>query len=157
VGEDLAVTAEAAAALGSLDEPTRRRVELALHWQQRSVREEEPRSEFIAIWTGIEALAMPETTNVKAANELLAGAYGITAREANERFGLGRLQGFRSDILHGEALPAVHADLLGYLRAIFTDLLLALLGLPPQGRAQAFIEAPLFCQGFDLARLLGNS
>jgi hypothetical protein len=154
--EDMTVTAEAAAVLEGLDEPTQGRVALSLHWQHQSVREEGPRNEFIAMWTGIEALAMPDTTNVKPANELLARAYGITARKANDRFGLGRLQGFRSDILHGDSLPGVHADVLGYLRAIFTDLLLAV-GLPSQGRAQAFIEAPLFGQGFDLARLLGNS
>jgi hypothetical protein len=154
--EDFQVTADAARSLEALDPAARERVELALHWQDESVRAGDPRSEFISLWTALEALAMPDTTNIRPAAELLGSAYGMSRSDAASRFGLGRLQGFRSEILHGDALPGIHGDLVNYLRAIFTDLLLAVLGLDPQGRAQAYMESPLFGSSFDLDRLLGH-
>jgi hypothetical protein len=137
-----------AGALAQLPEQAAARVQLALHWYELGQRDS-GRDQLVKLWVALEALAMPGS-NVRPVNELLAAAYGIAFEAAVARFAVGRLQSFRSRILHdGELLP-VAASLASYLGAIFEDALFEQLGLACEHRAAAWLNEP----DFDLKALL---
>jgi len=149
---DLAVVDDASKALSQRDEMLQARVRVALQWFHDALHDD-TQDEFIKLWVAVEALAMPDTTNVKPVNEILASSYGITAQDAAKRFGVGKLHGMRSRILHRGEQLAIHGDLTNYVRALFTDVLLAVLGLSAQHRADAYMQAPTFVSPFDLDAL----
>lgn len=153
VGEtDFNLLESASKAISDQPDNIARRIRLALHWFEQSLRDH-GRDEFIKLWVALEALAMPDTTNVWPLNRLLAASYGIQESEAASRFGVGKLQGLRSRVLHnGEPLP-IHADLANYTRAVFVDALLAMLALAGQGRAESYARSPQFESPFNLDRL----
>ena len=143
---------DASTALDGRDAVLQARVRLALHWFHQALHDD-TQDEFIKLWVAVEALAMPDTTNVKPVNEILALSHGTTTEDAAKRFGVGKLQGLRSRILHKGEQLAIHADLTNYVRALFTDILLEVLGLPAQHRADAYMQAPAFVSPFDLDSL----
>jgi hypothetical protein len=149
---DLAVVDDASKALAGRNTMLQARVRLALHWFHQALHDD-TQDEFIKLWVAVEALAMPDTTNVKLVNEVLASSYGITTQDASKRFGVGKLQGLRSRILHKGEQLTIHGDLTNYVRALFTDLLLEVLGLPAQHRADAYMKAPAFLSPFHLDAL----
>jgi hypothetical protein len=77
----------------------RYRVDLSLRWLAYAARDRDVDA-FLKYWIAIETLAMPDGTNVRPANELLAHAYGLSLPEVVGRFCLGRIQGVRSAIVH---------------------------------------------------------
>jgi hypothetical protein len=124
-------------ALAGLDDAERARINLALSWFDGAVvssaeGREEP---FLRMWFALEALAMPNTTNVRPVNELLAQAYQMTLEAATEQFFIGRLAGLRSRIVHGDARISNPAPLTDYLIAVFTDVFRQMLGLACERRA----------------------
>jgi hypothetical protein len=120
---------------------TKRRLGLALRWFESAAREVKGVDALLRYWVAIEAVALPEGTNVRFANERLARAYGISRDEAAKEFEMGRLQGLRSKIVHGNLIPAIHGDLLSYLSALFCDLVFLELGLPSPKRSRQFLSA----------------
>ncbi|MFH1994183.1 MAG: hypothetical protein ABIJ24_00585, partial [Nitrospinota bacterium] len=83
-------------------------------------------------------------------NESLANAYGISVPEASIKFGIGKIFGLRSRVVHnGEDIP-IHSLLSEYLKSIYVDILLDQLGLKSQQRAGKIIDSP----EFDLEKLL---
>lgn len=149
---DLAVVADASKALELRDDALQARIRLAMHWFHEALNDD-TQDEFIKLWIAVEALAMPDTTNVRPVNQILGSAYGITAQDAAKRFGAGKLQGLRSRILHNGEQLVIHGDLTNYVRALFTDILFEVLALPAQHRADAYMRAPAFAPPFDLDAL----
>lgn len=149
---DLAVVGDASKALDERDAVLQARVRLALHWFHQALHDD-TQDEFIKLWVAVEALAMPDTTNVKPVNEILGASYAITTQDAARQFGVGKLQGLRSRILHNGEQLVIHGNLTNYVRALFTDVLLEVLGLPAQHRADAYMRAPVFSPPFDLDAL----
>lgn len=72
---------------------------------------------------------MPDETNVKPVNEILAKLYGCTLKEASDKFGVGRIQGLRSRIMHNGEDLSIHQDLSRYVEALFFDLLMSCFGI----------------------------
>jgi hypothetical protein len=129
------------------DEPDRNRIALALRWFKQGVSEMDGVDSVIKFWVAIETLAMPDDTSVRRANHKLAHAYGMTPETAAKRFGLGRLHGFRSDIVHNGRVPPVDGMLQKYLEALFIDLLAAEIGHPSLRRAEAVLTGTGFKLG----------
>lgn len=150
--DDLRIFGNAATALHGLDEEAGARTQLALHWFSQATHDD-GLDQFIKLWIALEALAIPNA-NVRPLNELLASAYGLDYQTNTRKFGVGKLQGFRSRILHNGLILPVHSDLTNYTRAIFTDALLASLSLPSQHRADRYAASPQFSSPFDLDKLL---
>lgn len=126
--------------LSGLNQEVRNRIELAFHWFEASLRNIDGIDTFIKLWVAIEVLAMPDTTNIRPANELLAASYGLSVQEASDRFMLGRLFGLRSRIIHnGEKIP-MHQEILRLMEALFIDLLLATLGLDGVGKSEIVVR-----------------
>jgi hypothetical protein len=67
---------------------------------------------------------------------------------------VGRIYGFRSRIVHAGEQTPIHPELSMYRRALFTDVLLQMLGLPSRQAAGTFMDNPWTSQEFDLAKLL---
>lgn len=127
----------------------KRRIEISLHWFNEGMRSK-GLDEFIKHWVALETLGMPDTTNVKPLNEAIAKSYGISTSESSTKFGIGKIFGLRSRIIHnGEDLP-IHQMLSEYLQCIYVDVLFELLGLKSQKRAIKIIDNP----EFDLDKLL---
>jgi hypothetical protein len=127
--------------LGAVDqarhsaEPTLRyRVDLSLRWLAYAARDRDVDA-FLKYWIAIETLAMPDGTNVRPANELLARTYGLTLSEVVARFCLGRIQGVRSAIVHRGSRVPIPGELTKFLEAIYFDLIAAVLSVPSPRRA----------------------
>lgn len=104
---------------------------------------------FLELWIALESLLM-KTTNVKPINELLATMYSIPLNVVQKDFLIGRLQSFRSRIVHkGHRLP-VHSLLTDYLQAIYMDALFFQLVGKHEGRSRAI----LLSHAEELSRLL---
>jgi len=128
----------AIAAIPSLQSDMRARLELSLRWFEGAIKDSGPDA-LLRYWVAIEALAMPSTTNVKPINQMLAAGYQVTLQEASKEFLVGRLQGLRSDLVHGARIVAVRGELLSYLGALYCDLLFLDLGRPCPGRAREYL------------------
>jgi hypothetical protein len=149
--QDPHVLDELSAAILRLPEPDQNRLELSLRWFKSALFEMDGSDSFLKLWIAIETLALPQgDTNVRPANEKLARAYGIGLKEAAHRFEIGRIQGFRSDMVHDGIIKPFHAQLRKYLEALFLDLLNAELDRPCQRKAAAVLDEP----GFDLLSYL---
>lgn len=123
-------------ALESLPQADEQRVKLSLRWFNKSdgiggI------DEFVSRWISLETLAMPDTTNIRPANESLARAYQITREQAAQKFFLGQLFDLRCRIVHNGETPAVHSKLLDYLSALYRDMFNELLKLPCERAAEA--------------------
>lgn len=108
---------------------------------------------FLKYWIALEALGMSEANNVKPLKESLSRSYKIPADRAEARYGVGRIFGFRSGIVHQGLAPSIHGGLLDYLEALYRDVLFERLGLTCEGAAEAMRQQ----SGFDLRALLGQS
>jgi hypothetical protein len=140
---------EAATALAALPENQRNRAELAIHWYAEALASPAA-DQFLKLWIALEALGMSERENIRPLNATLAEAYGISPDEAQQRFGVGRVFGFRSRILHrGQRLP-IYGVLDRYVEALFRDVLFQKLGLRPMLHASQVATS----SGFDLRALL---
>jgi hypothetical protein len=134
----------------SLGPDVARRLRLANRWFVSAVHSGGGIDAFLKYWIALETLAMPDTTDVRPINELLARSYDVTPSEAAQRFGVGRLFGLRSRIVHDGQIVSVSGLLLGYIEAIFFDTLAAALQLAPEHRAAAVQTDP----DWDFPRLL---
>jgi hypothetical protein len=83
---------------------------------------------------------MPDTTNIRPLEDLLAAHYGISHSEAREKFKIGQLFGMRGGIVHEGDLTSPDLRLLVYVQSLFTDALRATLGVAPAHRAGRLLE-----------------
>ena len=130
-------------------ENDRRRIELSLHWFEKGIRSM-GLDGFVNYWVAVETLGMPDTTNIRPLNQSLANAYNISLKEATDTFGIGKIFGFRSRILHNGEDLSVNQLLSEYMECIFIDILLDNLGLDSERKAIKVIKR----QEFNLDKLV---
>jgi len=119
---------QAAATLEQKPDADRRRIELSLHWYDKSLRSYGVDS-FLNNWIAIETLAMPDTSNVRPINIRLSEIYKLPLPVVAERFAVGRLLGLRSRIVHDGEDLTVFAPMSDYMRRLYEDLLHDVLGM----------------------------
>jgi len=125
------------------------KIEISLHWFNEG-RKSKGLDEFIKYWIALESLGMPDTTNVRPLNQSISNAYNVSMQVVGDRFGIGKIQGLRSRIVHhGEDVP-IHSDLSDYLQGLYIDILFDHLGTISQKRAEKVLER----EGFNLDKLL---
>jgi len=125
----------AIARLVEVDAPTKNRFSFSLRWFGLAMGVSGPDG-FLRLWIALEALAMPDSTNIRSISEYLAQSYGLQYADAVQEFMVGRLFGLRGDIVHRGSRRPITGDVLSYLAAIYIDVLLQVLGLPPEQRAR---------------------
>jgi len=141
--ERVALIQQGITRVSTLETQTQNRIELALHWYEEALRDQ-GRDAFLKSWIALEVLAMPDGTNIRPINESLARSYSISFDDAMKAYGVGRIFGLRSRIVHnGEILP-IHYLLEDYTQAIFADVLFDILQLPSDRRAEAIRSKPEF-------------
>lgn len=113
----------------------RNRVQLSLRWYFESLHSSGV-DIFLKNWFAIEALGMSEKENINPLNDSLASAYGISFHDAREKFGLGKIYGFRNRIVHRGEIYPIHANLSDYVEALYIDVLFERLGLKCEKRAE---------------------
>ena len=141
---------QADAAIAKSDHKQKIAISLALRWFKSAVYETDGISGFVKYWVAIETLAMPDTTNIAPITQMLSDAYEISIEEVRQRFLVGRILNFRSEIIHNGHLGAINANLFRYMEALFSDLLSIKLGLRFEKRTEAILQEP----GFDLQTLV---
>ncbi len=127
----------------------RKKFELSLHWFEKGMRSM-GLDGFVNYWVALETLGMDDTTNIKPLNKSLARAYEITEQDAANKFGVGKIFGLRSQILHNGEDLAIHQLLSEYLEGLFVDVLFDHLGMVSKRKTQLVLDNP----GFDLNKLL---
>ena len=98
---------------------------------------------FLSFWIAIETLAMDDT-DIRPINETLARVYQVSVQEASKQFGVGRVFGLRSKIVHHGHIASIHAKLKLYLEALYSDLLFAELNLPSEYKTKSMLNDPEF-------------
>lgn len=143
---------EAVKKISNLDKRTKSRLELALHWYEEALKDN-GRDAFLKSWIALEVLSMPDSSNIRPINEALARAYGKTIDETIKTFGVGRIFGLRSKIVHdGDVLP-IKFVLEEYVQAIFADVMCDILQVNPYYQAETIRNK----SEFDLEKILkGN-
>ena len=146
----LQLLSQASVNLQAFPENVRNRVKLSLRWYSKS--SVKGLDGFLSIWVAIEVIGMPDTSNVKPAVESLAKIYQVDYRTAVNRFQLGRIQDFRSKIVHDGKMFPIHSLLILYLEAIYVDLLMEALNLPHGRRAEQVLNN----SQFDLGKFINQ-
>jgi hypothetical protein len=134
-----------------MDTAIRNRTELSLHWFASGVADDGVDG-FLKTWIAIEALAMPNGTNVAQVKELLGLAYGVSPSKASSDLYVGWLVRIRGRIVHSGAIRSLHYAIPMYMEALYKDLLFEVLGLP----CERFAEAVQGQKRFDLKALLSD-
>jgi len=119
------------------------RIRLSLHWLEMAMHDNGIDA-LLKYWTAIETLGMPDDTNVRPVVEILAKGYGLEYKDAVTRFGIGRVHGLRSRIVHAGLMPPISSHLSDYLEAVYVDLLLFTLALECENRTAAILDDPDF-------------
>ena len=101
----------------------RERISLACDWYWRSTETADLVTEYLELWFVVEALAMPNTTDIRPVRERLAAAFGGDQADWGDL--VGRHFGRRSKLVHGQARREIDESHVQGLR----DLVLALLEL----------------------------
>ncbi|MGA0588388.1 hypothetical protein ACO2Q2_14865 [Dyella sp. KRB-257] len=125
----------------------RRKTKLSLHWHLKGIQSEGVDS-FLSLWIAIETLSM-RSTNISDTNEVLAESYKITNAEAASEFGIGRIFGLRSDIVHNGLRRNISTHLTDYMECLYADLLVYNLLGESLGRARNMIIS----KGLDIKGL----
>lgn len=137
-----------AEALADLEEISRRisqddarfnRLSLALRWLDEGMTTSGVDS-FLRLWVALETLGMPARAGIGQLVESLSRAYGVPRGEARRRFLVGPLYGLRGAIVHDGKQPALHSNLLDYMRALFVDIFREQMGVGSVNAAQALLD-----------------
>lgn len=130
-----------ASALDGLPPGDARRIRLSLEWFESvfDLSDRDPIEVALRAWIALEALAMPDGTNIAPINKHLAAAYGISTSEAAQRFLVGKLYRLRGLIVHDGGRPLIDASVLLHTQAVYIDVLFQVMGLPCEKRASASI------------------
>ncbi len=128
-------------AITTLQEPAKNRVHLSLRWLTSALNHRGVDA-FVEYWIALETLSMPNTSDIRPLVNNFVDIYNLSYDEAKERFGIGKLFGLRSRIVHDGQIVPVHAQLLSYLEALYADVLFAHLELPSEERAGSMLNTP---------------
>ncbi len=113
----------------------RNRIRLACDWYWTAPASGDPITEYLHLWFVVEALCMPDTTNIRPVNERLASILGGPVAAWSPV--VGRHFGRRSKLVHGDEQRVVAKEHVDELRMIVEVLLAAELGIdaPPHAPA----------------------
>lgn len=125
--------------IGALAIDVQQKVRLSLHWHIKGVQSDGLDS-FLSLWIAIETLAM-SSANVADVNDKLADMYGTTRSVAATEFGVGRICGLRSRIVHNGERGIISTDLSDYMECLYADLLVFHVLGERIGRARAFLRS----------------
>jgi hypothetical protein len=132
---------EAEKALLSKPSQEKNRISLSLRWFSMATYDSGIDA-FLKYWIALETLAMPDDTNIKPLREILAKASSIETQKIDDSFGIGRIYGLRSDIVHKGLQVTLDIPFLFYMSRLYSDVLFEVLGLPRMNRAQACLADP---------------
>jgi hypothetical protein len=110
-------------------EADKKRRRLACDWYWSAIHAEDPVTEYLRLWFVVEALAMPNTTNVRPVKDLLAAGLGGN-RDDWEL--VGRHLGRRSTLVHGNIDRGVDDSSITELRLLVEVLLMLEFGIENQ-------------------------
>ena len=117
----------------------RERIALSLRWYEEATRDDGV-DVLLKLWFALETLAMPDTTDIRPIRDGLASIYGTSPADAGQRYGISRIFGLRSRIVHEGLRIEVPPLLLAYIRAVYVDLLVAKLGFAPSNLAGTALD-----------------
>ncbi len=126
--------------IDQLPESDRNRVVISLQWLHRASRLSRVEA-FLSYWIAIESLVMKDHGDLVSVKRALERIYGLSAQEAGQRFCIHGIYGVRGRIVHKGELLSITGELLEYVEALYTDLLLDRLGLPSEHRADLIIRS----------------
>lgn len=110
--------------INSLESDLQSRIKLSLRWVDSAEHETNSLDEFLKLWFAIETISMPDTTNIKPLINRLAQIYNVDIHGVQDLFGIGKIFGLRSNIVHNGFNIGIHQQLNRFLKAIFNDVLL---------------------------------
>lgn len=133
--------------ISALTPGAQQKIRLSLHWHIKGVQSDGLDS-FLSLWIALETLTM-KSANIADINDQLGRLYAVSRSDAAAEFGVGRICGLRSRVVHKGERKTISTDLTDYMECLYADLLLfQVLGERP-GRARAFLDS----RSLDVAEL----
>lgn len=129
----------------ALDDDTRGRVMLAMRWyllaQRHKLEQDESDTDiFVSYWVALEALAMPNTTNINPVKTILGQIHNMSAQQVGDTFPIGKIFDLRGKILHEGHVPKISWKLLVFMDDLFVDMLLPVLGVAATPKTSAYLD-----------------
>ncbi len=121
----------------SASKDLKRKISLSLQWHLKAVRSDGIDS-LLSFWIAIETLSM-KSTNIAEIIEKLAKIYNTSKESASAEFGIGKIFGLRSAIVHKGHRKVISSHLTDYLEHLYSDLLMFELRLPTMMRAKSYL------------------
>lgn len=115
--------------IANLDRTNKARIEMSLRWYNKAIFEKEIVDGFISYWIALETVIKEKGSDISIIKNTLKNIYGEKVMEENKEFQVGILFGIRSAILHNGKSKELPSTILGFLRAMYIDLLYYILDL----------------------------
>lgn len=125
--------------VNQLPENERNKIILASNWLLKSLRYKNVDS-LLAKWIALETLCIEEGTNITPIIDVLSSAYEVTNDQIRNRFGIGKCNGLRGDIVHNGKSPKLKQELLNFLDFILIDCLNEKIGNECKKLSERYIE-----------------
>jgi hypothetical protein len=129
----------------ALDDDTRSRVLLAMRWyllaQRHRLEQDESNTDIlVSYWVALEALAMPNTTNINPVKRILGEIHNMSAQQVGDTFPIGKIFNLRGKVLHEGYVPEIQWKLLVFMDDLFVDVLLQILGVAATPKTYAYLD-----------------
>ena len=131
-------------ALGTAHREIRQRINLALSFFERAIREDD---QFFYYWTALELLCNGKAQRIR--SRLQACYHVKSVKQVDEELGFAVVARWRHDYFHKGTSPTISADVERYLQLMFLELLRFELGLSRKG----YLVGMLRSDGFDLSSI----
>lgn len=129
--------------IDQLAENERNKITLAANWLLKSFDYNNVDS-LLSKWIALETLCIEEGTNVNAIIDVLSTAYSESNEQIRNKFGIGKCNGLRGDIVHNGKSPKLKPQLLNFLDFILLDCLNEKIGNNCEKLAERYIQRTNF-------------
>lgn len=107
--------------INQLPENVSNKVKLSLTWFNKTLNARSY-DRFLFCWIALEILTMKNESDVKTLKRILGKAYSLDNSQVEPTFGVGKLYGLRSKIVHEGYTPSLSLDFLHYCELLYIDI-----------------------------------
>jgi hypothetical protein len=124
-----------------IEESARKRVDIALRWFHKALKEKVTEDKFLALWISFEALTMEGQTDVAKGKKFLAKMLNIPLSDVDSNLEIGRMFGHRGDLVHGSVLdPQLSKIYCSKLLDVVEETLRWRIGIQSQNKLKKYLQ-----------------
>jgi hypothetical protein len=125
----------------NMEESVRKRVDIALRWFHKALKEKVIEDKFLALWISFETLTMEGQTDVARGKQFLAKMLNVSISDVDSNLEIGRMFGHRGDLVHGSVLdPQLSQKYCSKLLDVVEETLRWSIGIQSQGKLGKYLQ-----------------